>query len=543
MTIQRPLQPPLSPLSPDELPRFLRQTTDDVRQRQTLSDEVETKTLTTVRFIVCVILPFAAGYFVSYLFRSINAVIAGPLAETFDLGPAELGLVTSMYFLVFVLVQVPASAAIDRYGPRRIQAALMIVAAVGAAVFSMSENIGALMLGRALIGIGGSVALLTGLKAIIQWAPPHKIALANGWLVMLGALGAVAATLPAELLTDRIGWRNLFLVLSALCVVIATLIYLFVPKDPAAGKHTHLSLRLGDIYKDPRFWRIAPLSATTIAASWSLHGLWASRWMSVVDGLTHPAIVHVLLAMAVALSAGALVLGRIAHRLQRSGFAPSTLLAVISGLSMVAQATLALRLPLPGTASWAFVALAGASTVLSFASLAATYPPSCSARVNGALDLLHVGGAFVAQWAFGAIVQWWPEENGVPPVVAYQTALGILIMIQGLGVLSFVASSFRLRPTIFLAHRNHHLAERRARADHRVSGFDHSVRRWLIRVADAREQAQPRLVVAPCVLLLILGFAASVSALARGQQEVRRVTRFIPSPRAARLRCRSLGIA
>jgi MFS family permease len=490
-----------------------------------------------------VILPFAAGYFVSYLFRSINAVIARPLAEDFNLGPAELGFMTSMYFLVFVLVQVPASAAIDRYGPRRIQAALMIVAAIGAALFSTADSLGVLMLGRALIGIGGSVALLTGLKAISQWGLPHTMALANGWLVMLGALGAVAATLPAEFLIDRVGWRTLFLALSVACGAIAALIYAIVPEQSKLDKRVRPRLRLTDIYNDARFWRIAPLSATTIAASWALQGLWASRWMSDVEGLTHSAIVNMLLAMALALSAGAFALGRSAHRLQRQGIAPSTLLVVISGVSMVAQTALALRLPLPAAASWAFVALAGASTVLSFASLATTYPPSCSARVNGALDLLHVGGAFVAQWAFGAIVQVWPEENGVPPIVAYQTAFSVLLVVQGLGVLSFVASSFRLRPTIFAAHRNHHPADRHTRAGHWFSGVDRSVRHWLIRVADARAHARPWLVATQSLLLLVLGYAVAVSAAVRGQQDVRRVTRFIPPPRAVRLNGSRLGRA
>ena len=56
---------------------------------------------------VGVLLPFAAGYYLSYLFRSINALIAGDLVAELGLGAADLGLLTSAYFLVFAAVVLP----------------------------------------------------------------------------------------------------------------------------------------------------------------------------------------------------------------------------------------------------------------------------------------------------------------------------------------------------------------------------------------------------------------------------------------------------
>ena len=60
-----------------------------------------------VRLAVCVLLPFAAGYYLSYLFRSINALIAGDLVAELGLTAADLGLLTSVYFLLFAAVQLP----------------------------------------------------------------------------------------------------------------------------------------------------------------------------------------------------------------------------------------------------------------------------------------------------------------------------------------------------------------------------------------------------------------------------------------------------
>ena len=157
------------------------------------------------RLIVCVLLPFAAGYYLSYLFRTINALIASDLKAELNLSAADLGLLTSVYFLVFAAVQLPLGALLDRYGPRTIQSALLLLASAGALVFALADDLLGLLIGRALLSLGVALALMTGFKAIVLWFPPDRLALANGWLVMLGALGAVTATAPAEFVMLAIG--------------------------------------------------------------------------------------------------------------------------------------------------------------------------------------------------------------------------------------------------------------------------------------------------------------------------------------------------
>ena len=48
-------------------------------------------------------LPFAAGYFLSYLYRTVNAIIGPVLARELSLPDNALGLLTSTYFLAFGL--------------------------------------------------------------------------------------------------------------------------------------------------------------------------------------------------------------------------------------------------------------------------------------------------------------------------------------------------------------------------------------------------------------------------------------------------------
>lgn len=400
--------------------------------------------MTRSRLIGCVLLPFAAGYYLSYLFRTINALIAADLTAELGLGAADLGLLTSVYFLVFAAAQLPFGVLLDRHGPRTIQSALMLLAGAGALVFALADNLAGLMVGRALIGLGVALALMAGFKAIVLWFPAERLALVNGWFVMLGALGAVTATAPAEFVVQTVGWRGLFAVLGALSAVAALLILCVVPdcRLPAAAK-ARQPVSLGTIYRDRRFWRLAPLSAIGVGTSWSMQGLWTAPWLKDVDGLERAGVVHLLSVMAVAVSASGLVLGLTADRSRRFGIKTEHVLAGTLSTSMVAQVALVFGWPIPSTITWSIVAAAGAATVLSYATLAEYFPREASGKANAALNIMHVGMAFLLQSVTGLIIEQWPAANDRYPADAHQCAMGLILVLQACAVVWFGLASRR----------------------------------------------------------------------------------------------------
>lgn len=118
-----------------------------------------------------------------------------------------------------------------------------------------------------------------------------------------------------------IGWRGLFGVFATVTACCAAMIYLVVPEAPPVASSA-ASFQLRKIYTDPRFWRLAPLSATSIGTAWALQGLWAAQWLTDVERLDRTALVWHLFTMAVALSLGAILLGVAADRLRRRGVGP-----------------------------------------------------------------------------------------------------------------------------------------------------------------------------------------------------------------------------
>ncbi len=203
-----------------------------------------------------------SGYdepYLAYLFRTINAAISPALASDFGLNAAETGLLASIYFLVFGLTQIPIGVLLDRLGPRRVQGVLLVIAAGGATLFGTASSFPELLVARAMIGLGVAGSLMAGLKAIVTWFPRERVALANGWMIMLGSLGAVTATAPTDWLLNYVGWRSLFEVLTIGTVAVSGLIYMVVPEreaDSEVATTARSSLTLWSIYSDPRFLRV-----------------------------------------------------------------------------------------------------------------------------------------------------------------------------------------------------------------------------------------------------------------------------------------------
>src|ERR1700741_607256 len=177
------------------------------------------------RAMLVVFCPFAAGYYLSYFYRYVNAVIAKDLVADFGLTPSDLGLLTSAYFLSFALAQLPLGVALDRFGPRRCTAALFCVAGAGALIFGPARDLTMLSIGRALIGLGVSAGLMGSIKAFTLWFPRERLTALSGWMIGIGSLGTLSATAPVEALLGPFGWRALFIALGALSVGAAALIF------------------------------------------------------------------------------------------------------------------------------------------------------------------------------------------------------------------------------------------------------------------------------------------------------------------------------
>lgn len=394
------------------------------------------------RLWIRLFLPFAAGYFLSYLYRTANAVIGPVLARELNLGDNALGLLTSTYFLAFGAAQLPLGMLLDRFGPRRVEAGLLLIAAAGAAVFALSDALGGLAIGRAMIGLGVSACLMASFKAFAQWFPPERQASLTGWVMASGGLGALAASKPLEMALGFATWQEIAFGLAAATLAVAATLWFVAPDKPGEDGGTGFAAQMAgvkSIFSSPHFWRYAPMGFWFTGGFMAVQGLWVARWMTVMEGLEGAAIAARLTWMSGAMLAGFLFMGFFATGLVRRGIKLDT---IYRGAMLLAIGLLALITCLPsfaGNLLWPVLGACFSLSNVSYSLVAQAFPSALSGRANTALNLLVFAGAFGLQWGIGILVDAL-QAQGWAGDAAFRTAYFTLLGGQ------FLALLWMLRP-------------------------------------------------------------------------------------------------
>jgi MFS family permease len=381
-----------------------------------------------------IFLPFAAGYFLSYAYRTINAVLAPHLAADVNLDAAALGLLTSVYLLAFGAFQLPLGVLLDRYSPPKVEAILLLLAAAGAGLFAAGDNLGDLVIGRALIGLGVSACLMSSLKTFVLWFPLRRLPAVNGWVMAAGGIGALAATTPVEAALHLTSWRGVFAGLAVLTGLTAVAIFLIVPEHPATSHRSDWRAQwqgVVEVFTSRIFWRLAPLGALALGAHIAIQGLWAGPWLKDVAGFDRALTAHYLFWAAAGMVAGFLSLGTLTYWLNRLEV-PPTVVAVVSMVVFIGI-ELALTFGYTGTPLLLWIAFGffGTASTLSYAILSQAFPPGLAGRVNTAFNLLVFISAFVMQWGLGAVIGLWPRTavGGYAPA-GYSAGFGLVVALQ-----------------------------------------------------------------------------------------------------------------
>lgn len=376
---------------------------------------------------------FTVAYFLSYFYRSANAVIAPDLARAFGLNASQLGLMTSLFFAAFAAVQLPLGMGLDRFGPRFVTPALMVAGAGGSLIFATAQSFGALALGRALIGVGMAGILMGALKAFSQWYSPQRYPLLSGLLVGLGSAGALVAATPLAWLNAVLGWRMVFGFGAVIVAVVASAIVVGTRNTPpgvawSGERADPRSVR--SVFADVRFWRMALLIFFTNGTLLAFQGLWVGPYLDDIYGVDAIMRGNAILLLSGGATVGFLLSGWLSNRIGLTN-----LVLWGGALFVVSLCVLAMHPPLPWMAATAVLfGAAGGLPIMLLAQPRYVFPVTMTGQATTAVNLFAIGGAALVQWWMGLIIGAFPIVADHYPPAAYTTtllaaALGTAVML------------------------------------------------------------------------------------------------------------------
>jgi MFS family permease len=378
---------------------------------------------------------FAAGYFVSYVFRGVNLGFAPLITHDLGLSAADLGLLTSLYFIGFALAQIPVGVLLDHFGPRRVTASMLVFAAAGIWVFGASRGLAGLMIGRLLIGIGVSVCLSAAFKASAQHFALARLPLINGFTMAVGGLGGVVVGSPLAALLQVASWRQVCVGLGMFTLVVAAAIVLFAPRKAEADPHHRADVVTQFkgtwlILKSGVFWKIASFSVVTQGVFYAMQSLWIRPYLLDVMGLAPAHAAALVSILGFAMMFGCVGFGAAARGMERRGVSVYAFCGAGMMLFVATQLLMVLRVPVPPSVLIAAYGIFGGTGILSYAVAAEYFPSHMIGRAHTTLTLVIFLLIFGFQVGVGAMLSFWPSDGGRYPASAHLTVWIVLIGLQ-----------------------------------------------------------------------------------------------------------------
>ena len=408
---------------------------------------------------LCAALAFLAAYF----HRTVTGVVADSLMRDFSIAQAsELGLLSSIYFYTYAVLQVPSGMLADRYGPRLVISASVVIAAAGAAVIGFAESLSSLYLGRFLASVGVSVIYVNVVKLQAEWFRLREFATMLGLLTLVGNGGSLLSATPLAVLVESAGWRAAFFLVAFYSALMAGACWLVIRNRPAeeglpsmkelaahefggatavSSKQIGMKLGLLTVLRNRHTWTPFLASVAVFGVYMTFSGIWGVPYFMQVMHMSRVEAANQVLLMFLGNMAGAPLVGYFSDRFgrRRSPYIVTTLLflAALAGLMLGGA-------QLPG---WLLsllcfffgIGVSGVSVAVVCAK--EVNPPQLTGIAAGVVNSAPFMGAALMQPAFGWVLdQFWQGsiEEGVKlyTVEAYQNAFGMCAVVLLLGLLA-----------------------------------------------------------------------------------------------------------
>ena len=153
---------------------------------------------------------------------------------------------------------------IDRWGSRKGLAFSVGIWSFATLLHSLANNAAQFGFFRFLLGVGEGGAFPGAIKAVVEWVPKKRQALANGIAIGGSAIGAVVAPPLCVYLINVTGWRGVFLVTGAFGFLWVVL-WLLLPKR---NKTTEDSLKEIKTTKQKELVRVKLIQILKIKEVW-----------------------------------------------------------------------------------------------------------------------------------------------------------------------------------------------------------------------------------------------------------------------------------
>ena len=241
------------------------------------------------RPLAWVIWGLAVSYVVyKFQTQSSYAVLNASIAESLSLTLSQVGELGAVYAITYAVMTIPAGGLLDRYGARMTLSAGVATVAAGALIFGLTDNAIVIIIGQALMGIGGAFGY-PGLAYLTRyWFDLKHFGLVFGIAQTVAATANTLGQAAVGYLILVLVWQDIML-LQALIGLLLLIAFVMLVREPDAGQSEPVKSGVrpsfwGGLIRDLQvlsvqrlFWQVTLISGLTFGTMLGVGIIWGIK--------------------------------------------------------------------------------------------------------------------------------------------------------------------------------------------------------------------------------------------------------------------------
>lgn len=385
----------------------------------------------SIAWIVWIIASMFYAY--QYILRVMPSIMLEDIMQQFNIDAVVFGQFSGVYYIGYSLMHLPIGIMLDRYGPRWIMTACILLTVIGLLPIIFAEYWIYPIIGRALIGMGSSAAILGAFKVIRMAFSEERFTRMLSLSVTIGLIGAIYGGGPVGYMCDILGYKMVVQIFVGLGIALAGLTYFIVP-DMAPSPQRSVISDLKEVFTNGKVIALCLFAGMMVGPLEGFADVWGSEFLKQVYGYDASMASYIPSMIFIGMCFGAPVLSLIA---EKTG---NYLGSIIGAGVIMAMSFLALILGYftvnSMIVSFLIVGICCAYQILAIYKASTYVPEHVSGLTTAAANMIIMSFGYGFHTVIGVVV----NAYGGPNVAqAFVYGIGVIPITLALGVMGFCA--------------------------------------------------------------------------------------------------------
>ena len=377
-------------------------------------------------------------YAYQYILRVMPNIMMGDIVQKFHIDATIFGQFSGVYYIGYSLMHLPIGIMLDRYGPKKVMPCCILLAVLGLLPIIFAEHWIYPVIGRAMIGIGSSAAILGIFKIIRMTFSEQRFTRMLSFSVTIGLMGAIYGGGPVGYMCKVFGYKAVIQILVALGLLLAGITYLIVPQAEQKNLNSSVMSDIKKVFANQKVIILCVLAGLMVGPLEGFADVWASKFLQQVYNFDSGVAGYVPSMIFVGMCFGAPVLGVIAEKtgnyigsiIGAGIIMLATFVALVTGLLTISSMTISFIL-VGVCCSYQILAIYKASTYV---------PENVAGLTTAVANMIIMSFGYAFHTTIGFIINTY---GGTKVAQSLVYGISVIPITLGVGVIGLIIFAYK----------------------------------------------------------------------------------------------------